>query len=298
MMISAVITTRNRASLLPQAIESVLRQEPCGVEVELIVVDDGSTDDTAAVVASYPSARYVPTRQGTSAGSRNVGLEHAQGEWIAFLDDDDVWLPNKLLKCVEVIDAHPRARLVFSAAAICGYNLRRQWVFKGPNLPNYRTPYDAFLDHIPLPSTVLVHREIFDKLGGFDTSLGWADDREMWLRIASDGFECASAADELVLYRVDDAVFRWKQEGERLARQRYAATMKVLRRYFAPGMTMRPSWRRRQQVLWRVRGWYAYQFIEAAKQAQTEKRRSLAWRLRRSAFAISPVHAVKNWLSA
>jgi len=297
MMISVIITTRNRAALLRQAIDSVLQQEPCGADVELIVVDDGSTDDTPAVVSSYGTVRYLPTRQGTSAGSRNVGLENAGGEWIAFLDDDDVWLPQKLRKCAEVISANPGARFLFSGAIISGYELDRQWAFNGPDLAGHRTPYDAFLDHIPLPSTVLMHREIFDKLGRFDTSLGWADDRDMWLRIASNSIECAAVPEPLVLYRVDDAVFRWRQVGEQLAQRRYAATMKVLRRYFAPGMPMRPSWKRRQQVLWRVRGWHAYQLIEAARQAQAEKRGALAWRLRRTAFSISPLHAIKNWLA-
>jgi len=99
MTITTIITTHNRSAWLRQAVESVLAQEPCGAEVELIVVDDNSSDDTPAVAAAYPSVRYLRTKKGKASGSREVGIARASGEWIAFLDDDDAWLPQKLRVC-------------------------------------------------------------------------------------------------------------------------------------------------------------------------------------------------------
>ena len=289
MKISVVITTRNRATLLREAIESALRQEPCGVEVELIVVDDNSTDDTASVVASYPSARYIPTKQGTCGGSRNVGIAQASGEWIAILDDDDVWLPHKLKRCGEVIASHPQARMIFSGAQICDYQLTpaRDWVWRGPELALKKNAYEAFLDDLPAPSTVLLHREIFDRVGLFATYAPRAEDRDMWFRLLLAGFQCAATPDPLILYRE-----REKIDGEQW-RKAFTDTMTVLRRYFAPDKP-RPSWRRRQQVLWHMRSFYALWLMDAGRQSLGERRWPAAARYYCIAVGMSPPRVARS----
>jgi glycosyltransferase involved in cell wall biosynthesis len=293
-LISVIIITRNRAVLLRQAIESVLRQEPCGAPVELIVVDDSSTDDTSAVVASYPAARYVHTRQGTCGGSRNVGVEHARGDWIAFLDDDDVWLPARLKRCCDVIKARPTVTLVGSAAIICDYDLRHRSLWKGPDLQRTNA-YHAFFEELFAPSTVFMHRSIFEKVGRFQTHTR-ADDRDMWLRAALNGFECASVPEPLVLYRLGVSTGRWREQGDRQIRGDYVDTMAVLRRYLARRDGRRPHWWRRQRILWRARGWYSHLCMTAAREADEAGDRTMAWRLRRTAIAMSPLHAVRNWV--
>lgn len=289
MKISVIITTHNRATLLAEAIESALGQEPCGAEVEIIVVDDASTDDTAAVVASYPSLRYVWTRQGTCGGSRNAGIVEAQGEWIAILDDDDVWLPHKLKRCCEVIADHPRARMIFSGTQICDYQLKpaRDWVWRGPELAIKKNAYEAFLDDLPAPSTVLLHRDIFDTVGLFATYAPRAEDRDMWFRLLLAGYQCAATPEPLILYRERERI-----DGE-VWRKAFADTMTVLRRYFAPDKP-RPPWRRRQQVLWRTRAFYALWLMDAGRQALRERRWLAAARYYCIAAGMSPPRVARS----
>lgn len=293
MKMSVVIPTHNRSALLRQAIESVLEQELDEIEVEVIVVDDDSTDDTAAVVAAYPSVRYVHTRQGQAGGSRNVGIACAQGEWVAFLDDDDVWLPHKLAACRRLIRDNPDARFVYSAATICDHELHPTGgVWIGPDLTRGRTTLDAFLAAVISASVVVMRRELFAEFGGFDTSIPRAEDLDVWLRVAAAGVQCAATTEPLVLYRQ-----RERRDGD-LDYKSYRDTMTVLRRYFARDSKSRPSWRRRQQTYLHYRGWYAYRLVVAAREARREGRRAQALRLLRTAFGISPVHAAKTLLTS
>ncbi len=289
--ISTIITTHNRSTWLRQAIESVLAQEPCGAEVELIVVDDDSSDDTPAVVASYPSVCYLRTKQGKASGSREVGIARASGEWIAFLDDDDAWLPHKLKACCRVMREQPEARFITSAAIVCDHELRPAggtWL--GPDLNGDRGAYDAFLTVPVSPSVVVMRRDVLAAVGLFDPSLSRADDFDLWLRVASSGVRCASTNEPLVLYRERE----W-QDGPLIHRS-YRETMAVLRRSFAPGNPWRPSWRRRQGVYRHYRGWYTHRVMQAAREARERREEALAARLRHTAFNMSPLHAAKALL--
>lgn len=291
-LISTVITTRNRASLLVQAIESVLAQDfPAH---EIIVVDDDSTDDTPQVVAGYPSVRYVRTKQGTCGGSRNVGIQQATGEWIALLDDDDAWLPQKLRRCVEIMAANPAARLIFSPAQLCDEQLRpgmgEPGCWEGPDLAGHSSAYEAFLDDIPSPSAVLLHREVFDAVGLFDTSVPHAEDRDLWFRVTGRGFACAAVPECLILYRVRE------RENPRVVERCYRDTMTVFGRYFAPGQPMLPSWKRRQQVVWATRGWYAHLLMRVARQEERAGRSAAGRHCRHLAAQASLPHYLKALL--
>jgi len=293
MIISTIITTHNRAAWLRQAIESVLAQEPCGAEVELIVVDDNSSDDTPAVVAAYHSVRYLRTKKGKASGSREVGIAQASGEWIAFLDDDDAWLPQKLRVCTRIMRDHPEARFILSAATICDHELRPAGgTWFGPDLNGDRSAYDAFLTAPVSPSVVLMRRDVLDAVGLFDHALYRADDFDLWLRIAASGVRCASTDEPLVLYRE-----RERQDGP-LLYQSYHETMAVLRRSFAPGNPWRPTVLRRQEVYRHYRGWYTHRVMQAARQARAAREEALAARLRSTAFNMSPLHATKSLLTS
>lgn len=112
MQVSAVIPTYNCSRLLRRAIDSVLAQS---IPVELIVVDDGSSDDTATVVASYGNAvRYLYQPNAGAAAARNAGICAARGEWIAFLDHDDEWLPTKTEKQLAAIKMRPESAVCYT----------------------------------------------------------------------------------------------------------------------------------------------------------------------------------------
>ena len=181
--VSVIIPTFNRLDSLPRAIESVLSQTKTAEE--LIVVDDGSTDGTGNwVKETYPDVILIQqANQGVSA-ARNAGIRRATTEWIAFLDSDDVWLPTKLAKQLLVLDATPDYK-------IC--HTEERWIYNGQERP-VATPYKKqagwiFEACLPVcaisPSTVLIHRNVFDQVGLFDESLPACEDYDLWLRVTS-----------------------------------------------------------------------------------------------------------------
>jgi glycosyltransferase involved in cell wall biosynthesis len=183
MQISVIIPTHNRAPLLTRALNSVLAQTHAPLEI--ILVDDGSTDETPQLAADhFPQVRYIfqPNR-GVSA-ARNRGMEAASGEWLAFLDSDDEWLPDKLANQVEAIEADPVMR-------IC--HTEEIWVRNGkrvnPMKKHAKSGGRIYRNCLPLcvisPSSVMVHRSIFDEVGPFDDSLPACEDYDLWLRICA-----------------------------------------------------------------------------------------------------------------
>ena len=181
-LISVVIPTYNRVTFLKAAIDSVLAQTFRGFE--LIVVDDGSTDGTPKLLSSYGyKIRVIPqANQGPSA-ARNRGIEAAKGKWIAFLDSDDVWKPDKLKKQAQFITDHPDTK-------IC--QTEEVWIRNGKRV-NPRKKHEMHSGWIyekclPLcivsPSSVMIHQEVFEKVGLFDETMPACEDYDLWLRIA------------------------------------------------------------------------------------------------------------------
>ena len=184
MKVSVVIPTYNRVSLLGRALDSVLKQTRPPDEV--IVVDDGSTDDTRARVAvNYPNVVYLPlpARAGVSR-ARNAGIKAARGEWIALLDSDDEWLPRKLERQLEALRIEPSHRIAHTDEI---------WIRNGvrvnPMRKHRKYGGDIFRHCLPRcvisPSSVLIHRSLFTDVGLFDESLTVCEDYDMWLRLCS-----------------------------------------------------------------------------------------------------------------
>src|SRR5690242_3039148 len=120
-LVSVIITTRNRAALLQEAIESVLKAEKKGFTTEIIVVDDGSTDTTAEVINAYP-VHYIATAGGLGiARARNTGLAVAKGDFITILDDDDLWLPNNIGDQLALFKQHPEYGAVHGRIKLMSY---------------------------------------------------------------------------------------------------------------------------------------------------------------------------------
>jgi glycosyltransferase involved in cell wall biosynthesis len=181
--VSVLITTHNRARLVGDAIESVMAQSY--PDWELVIVDDGSTDGTREIVAGHvkqdPRVRYVyQPNQGLSK-SRTRGLELLTGDYAAFLDDDDLYLPDKLERQVGFLEAHPDVALVYSQVdlvdARTGQHLRLS-----PKKP--ALTFQELLAECTIAShSLLVRRACLERLGGFRRDLRGGDDYEMWLRI-------------------------------------------------------------------------------------------------------------------
>ena len=182
--VSVIIPSYNRAGFLEEAIESVLSQDY--ENFELIVVDDGSTDETRNIVKEY-AERITYLYQDNSGVScaRNMGIKRSSGEYIAFLDSDDKWLPNKLSCQIEFFAANTHA-------LIC--HTEEIWIRKGirvnPMKKHKKYSGMIFEQVLPLcivsPSSVMIKRDLFfEKIGLFDESLPACEDYDLWLRIAA-----------------------------------------------------------------------------------------------------------------
>jgi glycosyltransferase involved in cell wall biosynthesis len=186
--VSAVIPTYNRTHELVRAVESVLGQDYPAERLEIIIVDDGSRDPDAVERALAPHrSRLTLLRKpnGGASSARNHGARHARGELLAFLDSDDEWLPHKIRRQVEFLASRPTCALVTTDVIriddvdgeVCTSRREREF------LPSHGVAEALRAGSLP-PSTVLVRRDVFDALGGFDTSLRTAEDLDFHLRAA------------------------------------------------------------------------------------------------------------------
>lgn len=179
--VSVIIPTFNRAQFISRAIQSVLKQT--FRDFELIIIDDGSTDNTREIIElnNYRIRYYFQENKGVSS-ARNLGIQVANGEYIAFLDSDDSWRKFKLTLQMAFLEQNPDYK-------ICHTN--EIWYRNGKHL-NQKKKHRKFSGWIleqllPLcivsPSSVVIHREVFDKIGLFDETLPVCEDYDLWLRI-------------------------------------------------------------------------------------------------------------------
>lgn len=184
--VSVIIPTYNRADFLERSIRSVLAQSYGNLE--LIVVDDGSTDHTKEVVDALddPRVRYMGhERNRGAAAARNTGLEQASGRYIAFQDSDDEWLPGKLGRQVEVLErADHKAGMVHTGFSRVRGRENRPTGWLPKRLRSGDIAGHILRGNFIGTPTALVRRECFEKAGLFDTRLNQLEDWEMWIRIA------------------------------------------------------------------------------------------------------------------
>jgi len=180
--VSVILPTYNRGWILKEAIDSILAQE--FKDFELIVVDDGSTDNTGEILDSYEQDILVlrQSNKGVSA-ARNRGIDAAEGRLIAFLDSDDLWLPRKLSSQVDFFNSNPAAVI---------NQTEEIWVRNGVRV-NPKTRHHKFSGMIferslalclVSPSAVMIKKNLFSEVGVFDENLPACEDYDLWLRIS------------------------------------------------------------------------------------------------------------------
>lgn len=186
-LVSIIIPAYNSQAFIGQTIESVINQSY--PDWELLVIDDGSIDGTAAIVKSYLADSRVKYRFQANqerAAARNHGIRHACGKYIAFLDADDLWLPDKLRLQIEYLNQHPEVGLCFTHYGLInrqGLPLGRQAIHFVPGQNQF---YSLLKGNFISNSTVITPRPVLDKVGLFDETLPafGCEDWDMWLRIA------------------------------------------------------------------------------------------------------------------
>ena len=193
-MVSVIIAVYNSEQYLAEAIESALAQTYRPTEV--IVVDDGSTDQTANIARSYKELQYIYQPNQGVAVARNRGLEAAQGEFIAFLDADDMWVPNKLRLQVRYLVDHPHI----------GGTIGRMQNFLDPGVTVSQQAKSVLFEreHVGL-MTLVARKTVFEQAGGFDPSYRVGSDFEWFTRAKDTGILMAILPEILLHRRIHDS---------------------------------------------------------------------------------------------
>jgi len=195
--VSVIIPTYNCADFLPEALNSVLCQT--WRDLEIVVVDDGSTDSTREVVEKYGDRiRYFHKRNEGPSSARNMGIKEARGTYVAFLDSDDLWEPEKLRIQMDFMAEHPDVRLVCTDSRLMGSRGQRHMKLKRDCVGNL-FPL-LYVKSFVRTSTVLMAGDCFQEIGYFDESYRSAEDYDVWLRVAK-RYPIAYLNQPLVRYR-------------------------------------------------------------------------------------------------
>ncbi|MHC3436834.1 glycosyltransferase family 2 protein [Natrialbaceae archaeon A-gly3] len=271
--VSVIVPTYNRASSLPRAIDSALEQTVDDLEV--VVVDDGSTDHTASVLANYDDPRVRPVVHATNQGAnvaRNTGIDHARGEYVAFLDSDDAWHREKLERQLEALEGRSddwvgaycdatfdlsgaSGRLQSAAATVLARADEKPTAEGGDELIA-----EILADDVQpgAGSTLLVRTDVARAVGGFDEDLDRFQDPEFCVRILQEGklahvddslvvreetghppADVVRQADEQYLEKHANLVERFEAEGYEI---RAAHQLILAKRYLAEGRVLRGMW--------------------------------------------------------
>ena len=222
-LVSVVIPAYNCSKYIKETISSILNQQS-EADLEIIVIDDGSTDDTADIVRAIGNpVRIISQKNAGVCAARNRGIKEAKGEFIALVDHDDYWLPNKLAVQLAVLENNPQADVVFSAfqrwlpnsgaSSFCNpldYSFNADskdidgdfsgWIY-----------HQMLLDSWVLTSTALARSSVIVASGGFDETLPFSEDWDFWLRI--------SRVSQLIKLRGATTLYRQHpQQGSRVTR--------------------------------------------------------------------------------
>ncbi len=223
-LVSAVIASYNMAQYLPQAVNSVLAQTYRNLEVR--IVDDGSTDDTRQVVRQWeadPRVHVLFQKNAGAANAKNQGMKASRGAFVALLDADDIWLPQKLAHQMALFKATPQVGLVYSDYARMDgegralpqalTRMHRGWV-AGPLLVENFVAYSA----------VVMRRECLERTGYFDESLSMGFDYDLWLRLSAH-YRFDYVPEATVRYRV------WSGQLSRNYKKRWQVAIQTTQRF-------------------------------------------------------------------
>jgi glycosyltransferase involved in cell wall biosynthesis len=289
-LVSAIIPTYNYGRFVVDAVESALGQTYRHVEV--LVVDDGSTDDTRERLAPFGDRiRYIyQENQGLSA-ARNTGIGVAKGHYIGLLDSDDVWGPRKIEVQIDYLQKHPEVALLATEDLA---DRRAGWpeAEPGRDFPVQRLPLeDLVLRSRFSPSSAVIRKEVFAAVGLFDTGLKSAEDRDMWLRIAC-RFPVAKVKAALTWYRYHGGNMSYA------AGRMEENEVKVLQKAFRTLSPLQNRWAFRQQAL-SYAAWIAgFRYEDAGSRLQAVARMSrsfLLWPFSyRASEMATPIERLKS----
>jgi glycosyltransferase involved in cell wall biosynthesis len=271
--VSVIVPAYNQSRYVEAAVRSALTQT-CD-DLEVVVVDDGSTDDTSSVVQAIadPRLRYVYQENRGLSGARNTGIRHARGEFLTFLDADDLFLPDKLEVLLAAFARRPELGLVAGQAILVDQDGRRIGEIFDRPLPD--DPSDLLLGNPLHVGSVLLRKSWQARIGYFDEALRSYEDWDYWLRLALAGCRMAYEARPVSLYRFHQA------QMTRLADQMTTASFAVLEKTYA-AEALPTRWAARKDEA------YSRAYLRAAAQAYTVQDFARARDSMRRAAALNP----------
>ncbi len=257
--VSVVIPTYRHRDFVLQTLETVWAQT--FTDFEVIVVNDGSPDDSAQLLrplAQSGRIRYIEQENQGQAVARNRGLQEARGEFVAFLDDDDLWPPQKLARQVAELRAHPQAVLVYGHIETVPTENQAALVYTAPESPTGQVKRQFLARNwIVTPGQTLIRATTLRELGGFDTTLWGVDDWDLYIRLAKRGdfIYRVELALQYRLHTLNASKNSWRM---------YQNARRLQRKHFG-------SWPKPRDIsLWwqsrRFLGKYASDMAEAAEQ--------------------------------
>jgi glycosyltransferase involved in cell wall biosynthesis len=225
-LISVITATYNMGRYVREAVESVLAQDWPAIEV--IVVDDGSTDETARVLEAYaddPRVKVICQANAGQTVAKNVGLRAARGDYIGFCDADNAWLPGKLVRQVPLLQANRTAGVTYGDIVPMDAEGRPLPMWPAKRYGGWITQR-LLLENFVTFNTTLLPRQVVEEFGGFDESLSMAIDYDLWLRISAH-YEFIYLNEPLVRYRI------WGGQMSHRIEERFANVMELVERFLA-----------------------------------------------------------------
>ncbi len=224
-LVSVVTATYNMGKYLPFAIESALNQTYSNIEV--IVIDDGSNDNTGKIMEPYkkdPRVRYIYQKNQGQAKAKNRGIRESRGAFVAFLDADDVWKPDKLEKQLNLFAQSEKIGVVYSDVEYIDENgnIIQQEPYK--QYHSGKVTNQLFIDNFVNFSSAVVRKECFDQFGGFDETLPMSIDWDLWLRISTK-YEFAFLNEKAFYYRI------WPGQMSHNYEKRYQCILRIMEKF-------------------------------------------------------------------
>lgn len=251
--VSVIIPAYNQANFLDNAIQSVYAQTYR--DYEIVVVDDGSTDDTATVAQRHGERiRYLHQENRGLAGARNTGIRAASGELVALLDSDDTWLPDYLLTMVMLANRHPEASVFYCAARCMDEGGRPLSQIVGTSAKDITDLYWVLLrSNFLIPSTITMRRSVVEQAGMFDQGFRSCEDWDLWLRLLQSKHTFIGTPSVLAQYRVHG-----KSLSANTSRMQLSKRM-VIEKHFGPDDTLINQWDDNKRRVYG--GYYVYQVL-------------------------------------
>jgi len=218
--VSVIIPAYNSEKFIRRAIDSVLAQTHPAAEI--IVVDDGSTDNTGEIVQSYgPPVQYLHQENAGPGAARNAGIRAARGDWIAFLDHDDEWLPEKLQVQLDLLQRHPDLVWATSNFQRCLCDQNRRGLDLAPAQAEQALAGKEYFDSYfsaylagcrGCTDTKIIHRKVFETVGHFQTGIHRTEDMDFWCRIAFHWPRVGFSPQPLAVYHMEAAPGLMRQD--------------------------------------------------------------------------------------